>query len=77
MRHDPSCAQNDPIAGPCDCRRSCRHPTLMPAFDEVAARQMTPLQVRQAFPRNYGKCPVCGWEGVLYASYAHYIAGDW
>jgi len=55
----------------------CEHPKLMPAFDEKAARLMTAAQIRRAFPRAYGKCPDCGYEGILYASYAHYIWGDW
>lgn len=35
-------------------------------------------EVRCRFPRLEGKCPKgCGFEGIAYASQAHYILGDW
>lgn len=35
-------------------------------------------EVRKRWPRLFGRCPKgCGYEGIYYASYAHYIAGDW
>lgn len=34
--------------------------------------------VRKRFPRLEGICPKgCGFKGIAYASYAHYIYGDW
>lgn len=35
-------------------------------------------EVRKRWPRLNGPCPKgCGFVGIAYASYAHYIAGDW
>lgn len=35
-------------------------------------------EVRKRWPRLMGACPKgCGYSGIGYASYAHYIAGDW
>jgi hypothetical protein len=58
-------------------QRGCQHPKLIPEFDAAAARKMTSTEVRKTYPRAYGKCPDCGWEGVLYASYEHYVMGDY
>jgi ribosomal protein S27E len=38
---------------------------------------MTVREIRQRFPRKFGKCPDCGWEGIVYASFEHFIAGDY
>lgn len=49
-------------------------------FYEDYARQinMTSPEVRQFFPRLEGKCPKgCGFEGIAYASKAHFAYGDW
>jgi len=38
----------------------------------------TALAIRKRWPRLSGKCPLgCGYEGIYYASMAHYIMGDW
>lgn len=55
----------------------CEHKKVMPAYEPVAANLMTAFQVRQHFPRFAGECPDCGFDGVIYASFEHYIAGDW
>lgn len=35
-------------------------------------------EVRRRWPRLMGDCPKgCGFHGIAYASYFHYIAGDW
>ncbi len=35
-------------------------------------------EVRKRWPRLMGNCPKgCGYHGIYYASYEHYIAGDW
>lgn len=35
-------------------------------------------EVRKRWPRLFGPCPKgCGFDGIAYASYAHYIYGDW
>lgn len=47
-------------------------------FDLVRAKNMTVEQVRVAFPRLHGPCPLgCGFVGVAYACKAHYVYGDW
>lgn len=35
-------------------------------------------EVRKRWPRLQGTCPKgCGFVGIGYASYAHYLMGDW
>lgn len=35
-------------------------------------------EIRKRWPRLWGPCPKgCGFSGIGYASYAHYIMGDW
>lgn len=54
-------------------------------FDEVAWKEaaytgniMTIEDVRKRWPRGFGLCPRgCGFYGIAYASYIHYLAGDW
>lgn len=49
-------------------------------FDEVEAhaRCLSAEAIRARWPRLFGDCPKgCGYHGIAYASYAHYIAGDW
>jgi hypothetical protein len=34
--------------------------------------------IKKRWPRLCGVCPKgCGYNGIAYASYAHYIYGDW
>ncbi len=33
-------------------------------------------EIRRRWPRG-NKCPDCGMMGIFYASYEHYIIGDW
>lgn len=47
-------------------------------FDEEAAKGLPASEVRKRWPRGWGSCPKgCGWSGIYYASYAHYLYGDW
>lgn len=49
-------------------------------FDEDMARRfrMSSSDVRNRWPRLDGACKKgCGYRGIYYASYAHYIWGDW
>lgn len=52
-------------------------------FDEEAFMQrvlqkpLSPYEVRKRWPRFAGTCQLCGFSGIYYASYMHYIAGDW
>jgi hypothetical protein len=57
--------------------QACTHYKVMPKFDSVAARGLDSYQVRERWPRFDGTCPDCGEGGIYYASYEHYIAGDW
>lgn len=47
-------------------------------FNQAAAQDMTATQIRARWPRLSGECPRgCGYNGIGYASHAHYIFGDW
>ena len=56
---------------------SCHHQAHCPAFDADACQRLLPGEVRRRFPRFAGVCDACGQRVVLYASEAHYTAGDW
>jgi hypothetical protein len=48
------------------------------SFDPDAARNASAQEVRRRWPRLFGVCPKgCGYSGIAYASYAHYLMGDW
>jgi hypothetical protein len=47
------------------------------AFDPKAARGLRAGEVRQRWPRLCARCPNCGDNVIAYASFQHYIAGDW
>ncbi len=51
----------------------CEHNSV--SFDEEAAKGMQPIEVARRWPRFFGKCS-CGYEGIAYASYMHYIYLD-
>jgi hypothetical protein len=49
-------------------------------FDKDMAERfkMTSNQIRSRWPRLEGTCRKgCGYHGIAYASYEHYIWGDW
>lgn len=46
-------------------------------FDAEVAKNLSAMEVRRLFPRFSGKCEKCGYEGAYYASYEHYLSGDW
>lgn len=53
----------------------CAHGVV---FDGVLSRGLSAAEVQRRWPRLYGDCPLgCGFSGIGYASYAHYISGDW
>ena len=56
---------------------ACTHYKVMPKFDEEAAKGLDCYEVRKRWPRFYGECPDCKQTGVYYASYMHYLMGDW
>ena len=48
------------------------------AFDSEAWRGLSAYEIRKRWPRLMGQCPKgCGYVGIAYASYLHYLAGDW
>jgi len=57
----------------------CTHPQLPePDFDEdAAAAGLGSDEVRKRWPRVEAACPDCGAHVILYASFAHYLYGDW
>lgn len=52
----------------------CNHGTL---FDEAAAVNLSASEVRKRWPRFSGTCLECGYSGIYYASFMHYVSGDW
>lgn len=47
-------------------------------FDEKEAKGLDAYEVRRRWPRLTGVCPKgCGYNGIAYASYLHYLSGDW
>ena len=58
-------------------RIKCTHPSVVPEFDEQAAMGLSTDEIKRRWPRYFGPCSSCDFNGVLYASYAHYLAGDW
>jgi hypothetical protein len=58
-----------------DC---CKHTGVpLPAFNSSEAFNIQSEEVRKRFPRFSGTCPDCKGLVIVYASYEHYIAGDW
>ena len=52
-------------------------PSLDPAVAFVMGSPAT-SEIRRRWPRLHGTCPKgCGYSGIYYASYAHYIYGDY
>jgi len=52
-------------------------PKLDPAVAFIMGSPAT-SEIRKRWPRLDGVCPKgCGYMGIAYASYAHYIYGDW
>jgi hypothetical protein len=47
-------------------------------FDSETAKRMSVHAVRKVYPCLFGKCPKgCGFDGIAYASWEHYLSGDW
>lgn len=55
-------------------RLMCNHGV---SFDEDEAKHCGAREVRELWPRFFGTCEECGFRGIYYDSYAHYIYGDW
>jgi len=53
----------------------CTHGVVYDPTDIAALEEG---RVRQKYPRLSGLCPLgCGYTGIYYVSFEHYIAGDW
>lgn len=52
---------------------ACKHPNATAVFDEEAAKGLDVPEIRKRWPRV--PCPDCGT--IMYASYMHYLQGDW
>lgn len=62
-----------------DEQRICSHGI---EFDLEAAKGLSSDEVKKRWPRGWfteeKPCPHgCGFVGITYATYEHYIAGDW
>ena len=56
---------------------ACDHSICTPTFDEEAANGLSKYEIRRRWPRFCGKCAKCGERVIAYASWAHYVMGDW
>jgi len=56
---------------------ACTHESHIPKFDEVVAKSLSTAEVHKRFPRFEGICATCGVRVIIYASAAHFVAGDW
>lgn len=66
--------KNSPEVAACD--HGVRFPTT-PEGRGAVLRHMSVEEIRKCFPRHFGTCKSCGFQGIYYASKAHYVAGDW
>jgi hypothetical protein len=57
----------------------CAHSKCIPIYDSERVRKkiMSAEEVRRLYPRFFGNCPDCGQQLIQYASFEHYLAGDW
>ena len=78
MVNEPMCLCDDCKAtrqAQSDCAAPCS--VCEPQFDEQKAKGLSAREVRRLYPRFSGACKACGFVGVRYASWAHYVGGDW
>lgn len=58
--------------------RACGHGDHPVApFDAEAAKGLSADEVRRRWPRVDDRCPVCGGMTIVYASFEHFLSGDW
>ena len=60
-----------------DSKEGCQHEKCTVTYDAEAAKGLDEFEIRRRFPRFSGNCPDCGVQLIKYASYEHYIMGDW
>ena len=56
---------------------ACAHAGAIVSFDYAAAAGLDEREIRRRWPRFMGRCPDCAGFVIKYASWEHYIAGDW
>jgi hypothetical protein len=57
---------------------ACKHEKCTPEYDhEEAIKINDAWEIKKRFPRFSGQCPDCGACVIMYASFDHYIMGDW
>ena len=61
--------------GTCACGEPFAEPPPRFNYDEV--KGMTADEVRRRFPRHMSHCVKCGSDTIRYASFIHYMCGDW
>lgn len=58
--------------------KDCDHGVVFDHEKYKKHPNMSPAEVQKRWPRGWGLCPKgCGFNGIAYASFEHYIAGDW
>ncbi len=55
----------------------CDHAAVMPTVTDDELNGLSVDEVRERHPRFMGECPECGMALIAYASFRHYLAGDW
>jgi hypothetical protein len=55
-------------------QQHCQHGM---SFDEDDAKTLSAEEIKKKYPRFHGFCSTCGFNGIAYVSWAHYILGDW
>ena len=69
---------SDPYRTPPAMPTECNHAALPePTFDEEAAKSLPIAEIRLRWPRGCSPCPDCGATIIKYASFKHYLYGDW
>lgn len=56
---------------------ACEHKLISPPYDEQAAKGLSVHEVRERWPRFDGICPECRQKVIVYASFLHFLRGDW
>lgn len=59
-------------------QNACTHEKCTPEYDHAEAVRINDAwEIKKRFPRFHGQCPDCGASVIGYASFEHYIMGDW
>lgn len=60
------------------CHGICDHAAVTPKFSlEALGEDTSSHAVRKMFPRFMGNCTECGQLAIVYASFEHFLMGDW